>query len=82
MPASGVPARVAVPSPLSMKVTPEGSAPVSLSAAGREAGGRDRERARRARRERRVVGAGDRRRLVDRECEALGGVWEPRRWRR
>ena len=33
MPAAGVPARVAVPSPLSTKVTPVGSAPVSLSAA-------------------------------------------------
>ena len=32
MPAAGVPARVAVPLPLSTKVTPEGSAPVSLSA--------------------------------------------------
>ena len=33
MPAAGVPARVAVPSPLSMKVTPVGSAPVSVRAA-------------------------------------------------
>ena len=32
MPAAGVPARVAVPSPLSTKVTPAGSAPVSVSA--------------------------------------------------
>ena len=32
MPASGVPVSVAVPSPLSTKVTPPGSAPVSLSA--------------------------------------------------
>ncbi len=31
MPAAGVPASVAVPSPLLTKVTPEGSAPVSLS---------------------------------------------------
>ena len=76
MPAAGVPARVAVPSPLSTKVTPVGSAPVSLSAGvgnpvvvtvnvpavpdG----------------ERRAVGAGDRRRLVDGEREALGGVGE------
>ena len=33
VPASGVPARAAVPSPLSRKVTPPGSAPVSLRAA-------------------------------------------------
>ena len=33
MPAAGVPARVAVPSPLSTKVTPVGNAPVSVSAA-------------------------------------------------
>ena len=32
MPAAGVPARVAVPSLLSTKVTPVGSAPVSLKA--------------------------------------------------
>ena len=32
MPAAGVPASVAVPSPLSTKVTPVGRAPVSLSA--------------------------------------------------
>ncbi len=32
MPAAGVPARVAVPSPLSVKVTPLGSAPVSVIA--------------------------------------------------
>ncbi len=32
MPAAGVPARVAVPSPSSTKVTPVGSAPVSVSA--------------------------------------------------
>ena len=33
VPAAGVPARVAVPSPLSVKVTPVGSAPVSVRAA-------------------------------------------------
>ncbi len=33
MPAAGVPDRVAVPSPLSVKVTPLGNVPVSLSAA-------------------------------------------------
>ena len=33
VPAAGVPARVAVPFPLSIKVTPEGSAPDSLIAA-------------------------------------------------
>ncbi len=32
VPAAGVPARVAVPSPLSTNVTPVGNAPVSLSA--------------------------------------------------
>ena len=32
VPTSGVPARVAVPLPLSTKVTPEGSGPVSLRA--------------------------------------------------
>ena len=74
MPAAGVPERVAVPLPLSTKVTPVGSAPVSLSA---EVGNP-------------VVvtvnvpavpvvnvvavGAGDRRRLVDGQREALGGV--------
>ncbi len=34
MPAAGVPASVAVPSRLSTKVTPEGSAPVSVSGVG------------------------------------------------
>ena len=33
VPAAGVPAKVAVPSPLSVKVTPLGSAPLSLRAA-------------------------------------------------
>ena len=33
VPAAGVPAKVAVPFPLSTKVTPEGSAPVSVIAA-------------------------------------------------
>ena len=33
MPAAGVPARVAVPLPLSVKVTPLGRAPVSARAA-------------------------------------------------
>ena len=36
MPAAGVPARVAVPLPLSVNVTPEGSAPVSDSVAAGE----------------------------------------------
>ena len=49
MPAAGVPASVAVPSPLSTKVTPPGRAPRLAQSGGREAGGGDRERARRAR---------------------------------
>ena len=55
LPAAGVPARVAVPSPLSVNVTPDGSAglPDSRQRRRRVAGGGHCERARRARGERR-----------------------------
>ena len=75
MPAAGVPASVAVPSPLSTKVTPRGQRSGLGQRRGREAGGGDRERARACPTVKVVrVGAGDRRGLVDGEREGLGGV--------
>ena len=70
----GVPARVAVPSPLSVKVTPAGRVPVSLSAASGRRLDVIGERARGAGRERRRRARGERRRLVDDERERLGRV--------
>ena len=83
MPAAGVPASVAVPSPLSTKVTPAGSAPVSLSA---EVGNPvvvtvnvpDVPVVNVVLSALVIAGAWS----ADRQREALGGVGEPRRWRR
>ena len=70
MPAAGVPASVAVPLPLLVNVTPVGSVPVRVNvAAGKPVVVMVNVPARHH--ERRAVRAGDRRRLVDRQGEAL-----------
>ena len=73
-PAAGVPARVAVPSPLSEKVTPLGSDADLRQSRRREARRGHREGAGRAVREGRAVARGDGRGLVDGESEGLRRV--------
>ena len=82
VPAAGVPLRVAVPLPLSTKVTPLGKAAALAEGRRREARGRDGEAAGLTHGEGGAGGAGDGRGLVHRQGEGLGGVGTRRRcWR-
>ena len=72
--AAGVPASVAVPSPLSVNVTPVGSVAVADNMRRGHPGRRDGKGPGLADGKGGEVGAGDLARLVDREGEALGGV--------